>query len=597
MYHFLRRNYVDLSLFLFFGAAVVLLYSSVLNSYWLFEELQILKHAYQYHPWEYFLIPDVWREVSFANLMPWLTLSFDLDFTLFGFEPRWFYFHHLIALWVATILFYLVLGLWMPRVFAVLGALLFLVSAPTAAVSEMLMLRHYLEGAVLSLLSLYLFVKALREGSLPLALLSAFVFLLSVTAKEVYVPLAVIVFIIPEKNLRIRLKYAIPFLAMVILYSAWRFWMLGNAIGGYSNTPLPKNLQSDFLGIIVRNVKESIYMLSGDPPISNAVHIFTLILFTVLFLLTLLKLLYRRRFSLIMFSFIFFLSTYLPIFPLFNYFSTKEFQSYRLMFCVSIFYAFLISSALACIHPGFTERSSKNENKDKWYLKLVQRRVWSPMVLGVSLVILLLLLYSSQQWIHIQRKSFLRPLASEGRFVMIAHENSLIIKSFIPPGNNYYENLDYFKNILQNQKTPDVVYDIYAHLDEKDFYKLNETFAYKYSAKSNGMVHSTKDFLNKHEEYLSRIRKLPLFVIMKVNYGGISFSLGPSSSGRYILFAGYRPGVYCTVIEVSRHFDQKLFTSLQTYIRFAWESPEGWVTLSPEWFIDFSKTQEIKWEQ
>jgi len=138
------------------GLALVvwLLYHPVMESYWVFEELQPLRQAYEHHPWEYFFVPKVWRELQTAFLTPWFTFSLSLDLRLFGLEPRGYYLHQLLSLWLVSVTLYFLLRLWLPRLYALTGTLLFLVSAPAAAAAEMLMVRHYVEGTLLALLSL-----------------------------------------------------------------------------------------------------------------------------------------------------------------------------------------------------------------------------------------------------------------------------------------------------------------------------------------------------------------------------------------------------------------------------------------------------------
>ena len=107
---------------------------------------------------------------------------------------------------------YFVLKLWVPHIFAMFGVLVFLVSAPVGLASEFLMVRHYIEGSALMLLSFILFISALRRGSFALACAAALPYFFAMSGKEIYVPLAIIVLFIPEKKWLFRLKYASPLL-------------------------------------------------------------------------------------------------------------------------------------------------------------------------------------------------------------------------------------------------------------------------------------------------------------------------------------------------------------------------------------------------
>ena len=74
--------------------------------------------------------------------------------------------------------------------------------------SEFLMIRHYIEGSALILLSFFMFVMALRRSSFKLACAAAVPYFLAMSAKEIYVPMAIIVLFVPEKKWLFRFKYA-----------------------------------------------------------------------------------------------------------------------------------------------------------------------------------------------------------------------------------------------------------------------------------------------------------------------------------------------------------------------------------------------------
>ncbi len=211
----------------------VLLNFSVLSGNWRWDDPQILLHLHQYSIIDDFINPQVWQQFSPANLTPWLILSFESDLILFGMNPSAFYLHQLLALAAAAIALYLCMTLWLRRDFAFFGAVLFLLGAPSQLVTEQLMTRHYIEGLLFCLLSLYLFVRYLRTGSTSLLAVSAILYVLAITAKEIYVPLVLLLPFLPESVWRQRLRAALPFIIIAAAYTAWRASMLGTLSGGY----------------------------------------------------------------------------------------------------------------------------------------------------------------------------------------------------------------------------------------------------------------------------------------------------------------------------------------------------------------------------
>ena len=298
-------RYRDLGLYFAFAVLVSVLYHQTLRSYWLYDDPYILRQAFEHRPWEYFFIPHVWRELSIRYLTPWVTLSFDFDLSLFGFQPRFFYLHQLVSLWLAACMLYIVLRLWVKRGFASSGSVLFLVSAPAAAAAEMLQIRHYIEGLIFCLLSLYFFVQALRKEAYFLTVVSSLFYLLAASAKELYVPFGLIMLFLPEKTLRIRLIRGIPLIISSMAYALWRKWMLGNFVAGPGENGLfsvYKGLES--IVLFLKNIYGTFVMMSGVSQISPIVNQSIAVCFAIFTFLSMFFLLKRKTYSLVSFFFV-----------------------------------------------------------------------------------------------------------------------------------------------------------------------------------------------------------------------------------------------------------------------------------------------------
>jgi len=190
------------------------LHHSALTGWWRWDDPDILKYVLEHSPWQYFLVPSAWQEYSTQYVTPWQTLSFDIDLALFGLNPQAFYAHHLIALWVAACLTYLLLRLWADPLWSGLGAGLFLCSAPVVEVAQQLSARHYLEGLVFAVLGLNFFLRPLRRDRPNASWWGGLCYAVAVSAKEVYVPLGVLLPFVPERTLRERWRVAMPFLLL-----------------------------------------------------------------------------------------------------------------------------------------------------------------------------------------------------------------------------------------------------------------------------------------------------------------------------------------------------------------------------------------------
>lgn len=245
------------------------MYGSSIDSWWCCDDPQILKHAITLSPLEYFTVPEAWRALIPYSLTPWLTLTYDVDHALFGFDPRGYYAHNLIALTGCGWLLYKIARHWVSAVSAWSAAMLFLAAPPVAAASQQLMIRHYVEGLLFYLLALWLFVRSVDERKSHLGFLAGFAFLIAATAKELYLPLGLIPFLLPVASLRRRLFHGWPFLFVMVLYVPWRRYMLGEILGGY--VPAAGLMEEGILRLAWTQFTQVPALLSNHPTVAITV--------------------------------------------------------------------------------------------------------------------------------------------------------------------------------------------------------------------------------------------------------------------------------------------------------------------------------------
>ena len=234
---FPARFYRDAQAIMLLLLLIVLLFHDAVSGYWRYDDTFILWHALNSKGLSAFYNPSVWQQLSAANLTPWATFSFKVDLKLAGISPQFFYIHQLFSLGLVAIAAYALCRQWVSTFWAWLCVCLFLVGAPVAVVANQLMTRHYLEGMLFALLAMLAFVLALRQQRLAWAVAGALAYALATTAKEVYVPLVLLVFVIPPfNNFSLRLRLAVPYVCVAVLYVFWRQYMLGVTLGGYVET-------------------------------------------------------------------------------------------------------------------------------------------------------------------------------------------------------------------------------------------------------------------------------------------------------------------------------------------------------------------------
>lgn len=197
--------------------------------------------------------PAVWQKLPFRMLTPLLMLSLDLDATLFGLRPAPFYLHQLLALGLAAGAFYATLRLRLPALWSAAGAALFLLGPPLVSLAALIMVRHYVEGLLFALLAVAGYLAALGRsagrGRVAWSAASAAAYFAAMAAKEVFVPLALLLPLVPEGRLHDRLRLAAPHAAALVLYLAYRLYMLDVLVGGYGWAIAPDELPAAALAL------------------------------------------------------------------------------------------------------------------------------------------------------------------------------------------------------------------------------------------------------------------------------------------------------------------------------------------------------------
>ncbi|MDN3575890.1 hypothetical protein QWZ03_03775 [Chitinimonas viridis] len=208
---------------------------SLLFGGWRGDDPAILWHAMNSSGLSAFHDPADWQKLSPNNLTPWITLSFKLDLWLAGPDPLFFYQHQLLSLCLAATAAYALGRCWLPPAWSLAFACLFLAGAPTTAVVEALMTRHYLEGLLFAILAVIAFVLAQRRQHSGWVALGALAYALAATAKEIFVPLPLVLLAMPPfGRIAERARLLAPYFCVALAYVIWRQYMLGGVTGGYA---------------------------------------------------------------------------------------------------------------------------------------------------------------------------------------------------------------------------------------------------------------------------------------------------------------------------------------------------------------------------
>lgn len=226
--------------------APLLVYSFHLNGGWRFDDGHHLLFLSEYRHFDYIYDQTAARLQSGAHYTPFNILTYDLAHRIFSFaQPVGFYFFHLLLLGAATAAFFLLLTRLVPTCIAVAGTAFFLCGFPIAGIAGQLMVGHYVVGFLFFSLSLYYYDCALAQKRISAR--SLLLFLLACMAKEIFVPMIVVVMIDPRTRLRERIKPVLAYSAVIAIFWTARTLVVGRLVGGFNNgLPLPaaQGLQS-----------------------------------------------------------------------------------------------------------------------------------------------------------------------------------------------------------------------------------------------------------------------------------------------------------------------------------------------------------------
>lgn len=213
------------------------LYGGVTRLWWLDDDFFNLRFVRAFSPRDYCLDPAVWQSLPFRMLTPLLFVSYDADLNAFGAEPRAFYLHQLAALALAAVALYALLRAWLERPWALFAAVAFLAGAPLATLATSIMARHYLECLALVFLAGAAWVRSLRVSNAAASwwwsVLSLLLWFAASLAKEIAVPLVLLLPLLPESTLAKRLRLLLPHGMALVVYVAYRRFLMGTLVGGY----------------------------------------------------------------------------------------------------------------------------------------------------------------------------------------------------------------------------------------------------------------------------------------------------------------------------------------------------------------------------
>ena len=532
-----------------------MLYHTALQAWWLADDPFLLKNLVEQGIFSHFYQSDVWRSLSPANLTPWVVLSLGIDWHWFGLEPLGYYWHHLLSFSLILLIAYQVLNLFFSPLICSIALSLLVASVPSANIAQFLMVRHYLEGLGLSLLALWSYVRAVQTQQQSWAFGGSFFYLLATTAKEIYVPLVVVLPCLPIGSWKQRWKKLIPFIVVAGSYVFWRAYMLkpNHLVTGYGEAFAP---QLDWDGVLA--------LPNRLAEVLGWQHTWQWLivgLAIALFLWILVKYIKKHNPSYIL---VWLAATLLPIVPVLSILDSRYLFLPYFIFCVGIAVS----------------------------LQILINKQWHFLVLGISFSLLTVGIKSVESSSVIFRyHNLLERYRLEGEFVLTDHSsNNWLLNPYGAEG--HYSSLQWFRtHILKLPPGPKICYDLCICQPQ-----LHDHI-YQYEP-------GTLKILSVSEPAQSCGNKpsADLTVHLWLEDHTLFWQLGPYQLGQYYATVSTQPKMtgQWLLVPTSGNYSFSFHQKIYVIVRYV--SPAGWQTYSPQLVFDPSptnaqRTVQLKWKR
>jgi len=225
----------------------ILLYRRIFSLWWTFDDANILRSIFEHSFLAPFFDYHVWPQQLFT---PLLHVAFSAQWKLFAFNTTHWYEMQMAIACATTLLVYAAVRQFLDAKRSFVAAALFAAGPPLCSVITQISTVHYYIAISFCALAVVTYVRAVRTGSWPMAILSAACYLLAMLAKEVAIPLPLLLMVVPGsagvppaalgkivfsggRDARAPRGFVIVHGIVAIGYFLWRYAVLGTFLGAY----------------------------------------------------------------------------------------------------------------------------------------------------------------------------------------------------------------------------------------------------------------------------------------------------------------------------------------------------------------------------
>lgn len=525
---------------LFLLGVVAVLYRKVTRLWWTYDDPWNL-HVSLVRRWtDAFTMADIWPQHFFV---PLLIATYEGMLRFAGLDPDHWYRIQLALLGICVVAVFFALRLYVDTLPALGGAVVFGAGPPMCAFATQLMVVHYLESILLGTLATIVYVLAFRRRSMGLEVLSALLYFGAMLAKVIAAPLPLVLLFLPESTLRVRARHLLFHAIALGAYFVWRYQVIGTIFGGYGWAIAPAELPR----LLVSLPWKVVLAFAGA-------GVGVGLLVVGLLSLGIAKAVRTRQ--ALLFAGLTLLFAIAPIVPV-----SKEMQPW---------YA-VLPWLWVCV--VFTLGVAKMKPNARYVL------------LGTAAVAVVVA--NRQEWTREYARAL--RMSDEARAYMTLDSTSLLRRPAIPPSS--MPELRWLKEEhLQRTRGAGWFYD--------DLYLCGSALTgkriYEYVPGRREVAEVTARIPDLARAYCSSIREnAPLRVEFHHRNETLRWRFAPYRDGRWsVVVAG---GMMAYDVKPEDGFRLTGVPGLALRVRY--ESPQGWVTYSPEIALDFARQPDLVWHR
>jgi hypothetical protein len=527
-----RRLQLELAALLVVLVAVAILFSDARRLFWTHDDAFLLRVTDSTAAQDYFASPAFWRAMPAAMFVPGVMIWYETGARTGAAE----HFHALAIalLLLALIASYCAMRVWLDIVPALTATVLIALGAPAIAVVLELMAGHYLLALLFSALAILTFRRS------PIA--SALFYLLAMLAKEIAIPLPLLLLLLPVRDPRTRVRRLVPHAMAGLLYFAWRRVMIGRFLGGYGWAVTRENL-ADLL-------------LSLPKALAQAITPSSLALAILVGLVILVPIAWQLRSRRVAIAFVVALVIAIgPIVPV-----ARELQpryAFATWIVLAVFFAIAVQTFPARVRTALC-------------------------IIAIAIVAI----GQRMQW----RESYplLQRMSAEARFAVDGPPDATLRLPATPPAA--MGELQWIRT--HNGAAPGLQWfydDIQLCSDRHQHRRL-----FEYDQQQRAVVDVTSRQPELARKHCGAIREdAPLETHFRFARGTLHWDFGPYTDGSWhVLFAD---GIQAFAVPRRDAFILGEIPGISLRVRY--DSPQGWVTYSPELTIDFAKQLTFDWKR